>query len=276
MSYDIIYDRGYAKTENEMIIPLILIGSSNLYETGASGVERRARNWDVSFFLYNKPFYSPDELSKTIDERIEKLIKDSIGNFGNSREEVEKKFCYHMGIYMSGRNIISAKQFSNYLKNGIKNAIPINELEAYGVSPVMHLDTNAETDFPESCTYENAKQWERMFYLYKKEYEKKGGYTEISFNNDSDYVSKILKQIRGSHRKKKVCKVEEQQDYHYILYNESEGRYFIRYVAHGFKYSVYQGAAKRFKTEKDISRYLKKIKKEGKYYADMWQIKKVG
>lgn len=63
MSYEIVYAREFIKTSDGRIVPLVLCGSNNTWETTYSGVCRRVRHWfPICIGQGENPAVTPDEL----------------------------------------------------------------------------------------------------------------------------------------------------------------------------------------------------------------------
>ena len=106
MSYEIVYDRCFIRTPLG-ITPLILAGSNNCYESLPNGRERRERNWSV---LFNFPAATEDELMNAVQ--------------GCCGREFQEHFKWH-GKFVNDAGFVA------FLRNGITNAVTLEELEEY-------------------------------------------------------------------------------------------------------------------------------------------------
>lgn len=72
MSYEITYRKAVFKTSKGLVIPLIEVGSNNVYDISHNGKERRSRDWNFSFKLaWGREVverYMKDSMQRYIDE----------------------------------------------------------------------------------------------------------------------------------------------------------------------------------------------------------------
>ena len=106
MSYEIVYDRRFIRTPLG-ITPLILTVSNNCYEPMPNGRERRERNWSV---LFNFPVATEDELMNAVQ--------------GCCGGEFQEHFKWH-GKFVNDAGFVA------FIRNGIANAVTLEELEEY-------------------------------------------------------------------------------------------------------------------------------------------------
>ena len=106
MSYEIVYDRRFIRTPLG-ITPLILTGSNNCYEPMPNGRERRERNWSV---LFNFPVATENELMNAVQ--------------GCCGGEFQEHFKWH-GKFVNDAGFVA------FIRNGIANAVTLEELEEY-------------------------------------------------------------------------------------------------------------------------------------------------
>lgn len=103
MSYTIIYDRQFLRVP-QGIVPLVLSGSNNCFETTLRGRERRERNWNLFF---NTPVFTEADLM----ERTEACCDKS----------------YQQHFMRNGRWVDDAG-FRRFMRQGIQTAKSLEEI----------------------------------------------------------------------------------------------------------------------------------------------------
>lgn len=111
MSHEIIYTRQFVKLPDGRIIPMILHGSSNCYDS-MSARGRRARHWDVC----NMPDGYNHKIAFTPEELVE----------GHKQCLSDKAMFVIHGKWYDG------KKWLTFIKNGIKGAKTLEELGRQG------------------------------------------------------------------------------------------------------------------------------------------------
>jgi len=106
MSYTIVYDRQFIKLEDGRIIPMILCGSNNCWQTTWNGKERRERYW-TPYWEQTVPAYTPEDLIKRVESYC-----------GGEYQE----------HFMRGGKWVDDAAFLRFFQNGIKQAKTIKEL----------------------------------------------------------------------------------------------------------------------------------------------------
>ena len=107
MSYTIVYDRQFIKLEDGRIIPMILCGSNNCWETTWNGKERRERFW-TPYWEQSIPAYTSEDLIKQAEKYC---------NGGEYREHFKR-----------GGKWVDDAAFLRFFRNGIKEAKTMREL----------------------------------------------------------------------------------------------------------------------------------------------------
>jgi len=107
MSYTIVYDRQFLKLEDGRIIPMILCGANNCWETSYDGRERRERYW-TALWEQIVPAYKPEELMKKAE---------SYCSGGEYQEH-----------FMRGGKWVDDAAFLRFFQNGINQAKTMQEL----------------------------------------------------------------------------------------------------------------------------------------------------
>lgn len=110
MSYSIVYNKQFLKID-EKIIPLVLCGDSNCYESLPNGRKRRERQW------YSLYFNSTNEPIAATEKEIMKRVKSHCGG-----EQYQEHFVQN-GKWIDDKGLI------RFFQNGIKNAKTIEELK---------------------------------------------------------------------------------------------------------------------------------------------------
>lgn len=264
MSYEILYTKQFVKVDDNHVIPMIEIGSNNVWEADN---KRRARDWNNIEFgkTFNSIIISNEQLLKNID-RIREVEIDRT----KDRTEAEDKYSDNrfgwftaLSLYGKGTRGTTFGQFKGFYNTGIKQAMTIEELKEYGISVCLapsiytveaHEKAGLEK-LPEVCFSSTQDMLDKV-----KQYTEYYKNTDInlwctfigSYNMES--VVKQRKKVKTTKPKKEVSE--------YYVIHTGEG-YFIKNTKYGYKYSHYCDSYlnKRLETEKKANAFLDKLKK---------------
>jgi len=262
MSSTIVYAKQFVKTTNELIIPLVLIGSSNCtmssYNNGRA-YTRRARDWGSLYSGYaNKPIAVREEDILAIVQSEIELESQEHFKFGN-------KWVDH-------------KHLVSFIKNGIKNAHTLEELKIInsGVSVSLQAYLSVYTAGPDvysDGTLKNQNRHER--------------HRNIDSSSELDeFLSLAAKRIDNKASNETIyIRLGYSQDkplpYNFSRINNSEripGEYWVikfsRYYNDGYlmrltsgqaKLTLYEGSAKQFKSENAALKYMEKYRFKSRF-----------
>jgi hypothetical protein len=280
MSYDIIYNRQFIKVDEQQVIPFLEMGSNNCYEATGTG-RKRARDWGNSFgFTNGKMIVSNEELLKEIDkleEDTKKSCLDYSKQHGEGWEYNPKRFGYHVGVSFYGKHTsgVSFNSFKSYYKNGIKEAMTIEELLENDITITLHvyrwLDehiTSKGLEIKPDVTFTSTQHMIDTIKEYKEYY---GNKTTLYLRcNGGWLIERMKKRIAQSKRKQRKEKKPIDVNEYFVLKN-SDSNYFVRNTSRGYRYSWYlTSSTKKFMTEKEAQKYKDKMRN-----GDLFVIHKV-
>ncbi len=132
MSYEIIYSKQFIKVNEHQVIPMLLQGSNNCYDTQTG---RRARDWHNTFA------HNPKGLIANNCDIIESLRAMQNNYVTNRPEYTDKDFGWFDGVALYGHRTRNTtfNMYFNVYKSGIKKAKTIEQLRAEGVTVKMYL-----------------------------------------------------------------------------------------------------------------------------------------
>ena len=272
MSYEIIYNRQFIKVDDNRVIPFIEMGSNNCYEAHGTG-RKRARSWGSSrMFSNGSMMINNDELLVKIDE-YEIEVKESCANSVKEYNDESwaydaKRFGYHTAISFYGRSTRSTSfgAFKSYYKNGIKEAVTIEELFERGVRIELCVYYWREEDITSkgleikpSVLLKSTQQMIDAITEYESYY---GNKASVYIAPITDWsLENFISDKRIGKRKEKKPKVSVDVNEYYVLRSTETGGYFVRNTARGYKYSFYvSGNVKAFITEKEAENFKKKMR----------------
>lgn len=298
MSYDIMYDKQFVKLPDNNFIPMILSGCNNLIEYSNSwrgGRGRCSRDWYAHEYVMGHKFFASGEAilkntQRIIDECVESHanVKKDYETKIYTEDEVKESFGYFLGLAIRTQNTgkCTATMFYNFYKNGIRDAMTIEELDKIGI----HVNFNV-SDFgytfslpiPE-WNHSNIISTEQFFKVIKevedykkncvvtnKDGKKEEVYVHIRFNGSDRMVSDKLKRNRKNSKKKPTGYKDVKVDHFFTLKNHNG--YLWKYTANGYKYS-YSYPQKHYLTEKEAETFKEYLLRTGKLEAESWNVTK--
>lgn len=271
MSYDIIYNRQFIKVDDNHVIPFLELGSNNTYEAYGTG-RKRARSWGNSYgFTNSKLIVNNDDLLNEIDkfeiETIERC-KRNTQEYGEGWEYDPKRFGYHVGITFYGKKTrdVTFSAFKSYYKNGIKEAMTIEELWENDVRITLHVYrwkdediTNKGLEIKPDVTFTSTQHMIDTI----KEYENYYGNNSTLYLhcNGGWLIERMKKRINQSKINERKEKKRVVVNEFYVLRCNDNGGYFIRNTARGYKYSYFLGSsAKKFISEQEALKHKKRMR----------------
>lgn len=233
MSYEIFYDKRFLKVGEGKYIPIVQTGSNNTWEYNWSGREIPEKNWNcISYPFSGRYVFSEAEVME---------IAESSKKFDNAK---------------SRGKFFSEDEFVRMYKNGIRGAKPLEFYIELGNT----FEVRDRTDYRDvKCKY--PKTTEEMLGMIE-ELKEKGASIGLGFSSRNLYLPKKNKVERE--------KVLVEQDHYYLLASGSD--YFCGLKKYGYTYARFLcSSTKKFKTEKEAARYLKKYPERLKHF----EVKKV-
>ena len=283
MSYTIIYDKQFLKVPDGRIVPYMLSGSNNVTEYNYNGREVRARSWAILYYYtQRKVLVDPDEFMKYVEAKVEKDIVHYAKLYDATEEYTRQHFGSAIGVALrSANSSVTAQQFINWFKNGIKNAMLVEEFienisgMAYSASV---REEEGEVYFDEDCSFKAGyKRLETSEDFIKLQdcLDKKGNnvsWLYIRAVDDQYWIDKHLKKLR--HKEKKQKAPPENSNVYYV-FKDDGGYYLYKYTRNGYKVTPYSDAGKRYYTLKEAEIYLKQLRSRHAFNAHKWEIEKI-
>lgn len=270
MSYDIFYRKQFIKVDDSHVIPMVEIGSNNVWEATGNRKERRAREWaNVEMGrTFNSIIVSNAQLLANIDRVRESEIEKT----KDSKDEdkyTDKAFGYFTGLSMYGKGTRGTTfgQFKGFYQSGIAGAMTIEELRASGVSlsiaPSHYAKEAAEKaglEMLPSVTFTSTEHLREKVKEYTEYYKDSGVNIWCHIYGDSS-IDWLEKQRKIARKKVKVARVKKEVSEYYVIHT-GEG-YFIKNTKYGYKYAHYSDSYlnKRLETERQANSFLAKLKK---------------
>lgn len=258
MSYTILYAKQFIKIDENNVIPFILQGDNNVYESD----RKRAKDWGNSY-MFNKNIITSNE---ALMQEIERLKLDTIercDDYVKQYDETwaydEKRFGYHTGIAIGGNHTTKTTfgMFKNFYANGIKDAKTIEELRELNCSIGMKVYRWKDSDITDKgieiktdVMFTSTEQAVEKIKEYEEYYKGHNVYLFL-FSYGMDRAIAKLKKPKQPKQKEKVD--------HYFRIDTPFG-YFLKNTKNGFRYGTW--SAKPFRTEKDAKRSLDTLQKK--------------
>ena len=280
MSYDIIYGKQFVHLRRTgEVIPMLLMGSNNCFDVDRNGrCGRRARSWS-NLRYYNrqgKISEKPEAILKSVDAELRRRIRDRHFPKEDKPADVRNRFGYFASIAISGRGTrgTSFNAYRSQFSNGIKNAMTIEELAAFGIYLYFHGYTSGDhpsDGMPQSIDLKTEAEYFAELRKWRFWLNGKGRSFWLSFHPHSD--EQVLRRIRAATRKTPREKTSIEQDHYFVLtdgYNT-----LVRYTSRGYRYSFSKTGGKRFRIEKEAETYRQHLVRNGRYKADIWKVKRI-
>ena len=235
MSYSILYNKQFVKVADDLLIPMILCGDNNVYESD----RKRARSWwNQRYVTDGQIWASSATIMSTIDRVKEERIQSNKrnieqGHLDEGDQYDDKRFGWHEGIAIYGKHTSNTTfgMYRNFYKTGIERAMTVEELLEKGVQLKMKLYAYR----PEDVTSKGKEIKPEVYFtstehLVKTVNEWLEYYGEMTdritlWFSDDWYMEKVL----DSHKRKvkKEVKWVESKSY-YVL--ECYSGYFVKNV----------------------------------------------
>ena len=255
MSYTILYAKQFIKIDENHVIPFILQGDNNVYESD----RKRARDWGNSYAFTKTMITSNAALMQEIErfkldtiERCDENVKQYDGTWAYD----EKRFGYHTGIAIGGNHTTKTTfgMFKNFYANGIKDAKTIEELRELNCSIGMRVYRWREEDI----TSKGLEIKPDVMFMTTEDAVNKIKEYEDYYNGHNVYLylfaygmDRAIAKLKKPKQPKQKTKVD-----HYFRIDTPFG-YFLKNTKNGFRYGTWN--AKPFRTEKDALKVIAKL-----------------
>jgi hypothetical protein len=288
MGYELVYDKNFIKVNDEgteKFVPMIYGGSSNCFEFGRRGRNgRRSRSWFVYTNVTKNGFF------ETLDEMIASANRIKAGIIENNKETLKKypdwevysdeQFGYFSGISFGGGCKSTFGQFIGLFKTGCRKALTVEELRDFGVYPRFHSCTFGKEE-TEKFEAAGKKHISHTVMTSAELVEKAKEFTEYLAGTDAclyltiDADEHKMKRIRSTKfpvAKKEPLNVSVLPEY-FVVKDTLQHNYVLRFTRNGYRFShAGRCYCKRFATEKEANRYVKKANErygeEGRFIAE--------
>ena len=258
MSYSIMYNKQFIKVDNEHVIPFLEVGCNNLYETDN---KRRVRDWQNSLAETKTIIASNEDLLTGIDRlRLSEIER----NVDKSESEIDNHFGWYLGLSIGGKstNKTTFADYKNFYKNGIYNAMTIEQLLENGVTISITVPYKSQIitmgfEILPDVTFTSTEHMIETIKKYEDYYK-----NSISFYLEECGMSCFIDKLK---RRKRLIKISKKKEYievneYYGLF-DGFGRWFVKYTKNGYKYFPYTcDIIKGFVTEKQAIAYKKKMR----------------
>lgn len=281
MSYDIFYRKQFVKVDDKHVIPMVEIGSNNVWE---GDNRRRARDWNNTELgkAFNTIIVSNKQLMANL-ERIRQSEIDRTKDRGENEEQyTDKRFGWFTGFALYGKHTSSTTygNFKGFYQSGIDNAMTVEELMEQGISVSLYPSPYAKEAAekaglemkPRVC-FATTEYMLAVVKEYTEYYKDSGVNLWCSLNGDHN-IDWLEKQRKIARKKVKVVRVKKEVSEYYVIHT-GEG-YFIKNTKYGYKYAHYSDSYlnKRLVTEKQANSFLAKLKKKH-FKSDAFKVVKV-
>ena len=234
MSYTIVYGRQFLKIDDK-IIPLVLYGSNNCYESTLNGRERRERSWHPMYFGCNTM------LAQT-EEKIMERIQSCCG--GVSQEHFMKS-----GKWVDDDGLI------RFFKNGIRAAKTIEELKEeyffYSMRGYFSVWNGLNKRLEHKVVISSSDDLRDFLLAAQSRLDNRAEKEEI-------YICLEYYTEKFDARARREQKVKEQLTDYYAIKVNDDG-YLIRLTRKKLQYAFLCPDTKQFKTEKAAQDYMAKL-----------------
>ena len=256
MSYTILYAKQFIKIDETRVIPFILQGDNNVYESN----RKRARDWSNSYAFTRTIITSNEALLQEIEkfkqDTLERCNED-VKQYDETWAFDEKRFGYHTGIAVGGRHTTKTTfgMFKNFYASGIKDAKTVEELRelgcAIGIKVYRWNDsdiTKLGLEIKPNIGLASTEQAIATIEEYEAYYKGHNVYLYIYAYG----MDRVLQKTKKTKQPKQKEKVDQ-----YFQINTPFGL-FVKNTSRGFQYSRWN--AKPFRTEKDANKSLDTLK----------------
>lgn len=239
MSYEIVYNSQFLKIDGK-IIPLVLHGSNNCYETLNNGRQIRERNWNPLYIGINKPIAATEA-------EIMKEIESCCGG-------------EYQDHFMQNGKWVDDKGLIRFFQNGVKNAKTIEELKdnyffmgMYGYFSVWKGMGNIIENRVEISTSDDLRKFlDAAQNRLDRKTEKEEIYICLKYYNEK-FESRV----------KPERKTKERLTDYFVIKVGNRDSYLVKQTSRRIRHTSLCNLTKQFKTEKEANKYVEKLIEKG-------------
>ena len=245
MSYEIVYAREFIKTNDGRIVPLILSGSNNCWDTTYRGHWRRERSW---FPIYAKSGENPAITPEALMTKIKGYVPSG----------------YNQHFVRNGK-WVNDDSFVRFFENGLKKAKTLEELNEellykhYLKGIVYYYGENSSVHSVHDVDIRDSKDLdvflEKVDELIKDYSGKEKLQISIGFSQD-DVLRRIKKPREKKERLKEFYAITT--DYGYLSKLTRRGVYSTHSVCYAKQFES-EDKAKKWLMEHDLERRFRRL-----------------
>ena len=275
MSYDLLYNKQFIKVDDKRVIPFVLIGSNNVYEAGSNN--KRVRGWSNTYAHSEgkRLIVENDTILANIDKYREQTMKrcaESVKEYKDDRWAYDdKRWGYHTSVAMYGKHTTTTSfgAYKSFFKNGIKEAMTVEELRNVGVTLSLRVST-----YHDKAEFEtlNLSVLPTVYFKTTQELIDKIGEYEayyadaksaslyISENGMDWFLDKKQRNKRNDIITKRAEKKQVTVNEYYVLKHIENGTCFVKNIRYGYKYSYHAISGKGFYSEAKAEAFHKRMR----------------
>jgi hypothetical protein len=280
MSYTIIYDRQFIKVSDTEFLPVVLGGSSNVFESTHRG-EKRMREWTM-LTIGEGVLVSGESIKEYLEKQLVDTVQYHLKDENTlTREqaeaEVKAKWGYFRGIKLSGRKRLTFQGYKSFLLNACKEAVSIEDLVAQGGG--LHFQV---IDSERSKLSNNPDRLDNYSVWTTEEFWNALGAFKLCYGNTGwrinvgNYSLERVRQniIRDKRYKKNTTTIIafKRVEHFFVCQRVDDPMKFLsKFMRFGYKYwcSATSRLVKKFATENQAMSFLKRSERSG------WVVKKI-
>jgi hypothetical protein len=276
MSYDLFYDKQFVKA-NDKFFPIILCGSSNLFECGTRNRNgRRVRDWwnDTYITKDYRPYATREEIMERVEEIRNGLIernKETLVERPDWDVYDDSRFGYFSGLAINGSYTSRSTfgMFKSFFKIGMDKALTVEQLAENGVFVCLttyewgdeyHKKAKEKgIDFLEPAYPKTTDELMELADKWYNHYKDNGFSWQIGFTNSGKWFEEKISKIRNKYFPKGKAEYETKLVDKYWTVMSPNGYYFYKNTKYGYSYS-YSYPQHRFETEKQAQQFVNRNK----------------
>lgn len=252
MSYEIIYDKQFVKVSEKVFIPIILVGSNNVYDHN----NRRARDWSRFGYLLN------GEIAGTLQDMLDTQEKERVRLVEKYPGEYEdKSFGYYTSLSNKGGGCnMTYGQYIGISKTGCQKALTVEQLIEENVSVVFRTSAYSKEKISElglDELYFVPKTTEELQdFLDNVAPKYSGVYIGVSLSGMFDGKPTRIRKKYFSKPKREKQRVATREVF---VIEAPNGGYYYSGSGNGYKYTYADNGCKHFIDEKTALRTAKRL-----------------
>lgn len=188
------------------------------------------------------------------------------------QEYNEDNFAWYTSIHINGSSG-SYRAFRSFFINACRNAKTVEELTDLGITVCVrngYISYTDEKTIRKSILVKTTDELINAIDELTEFYKGKDVSVDVSYDNSTDYVCRVLKGTRKVDRfrareiaRERQTLLDEANEIFLIEMEKTRG-YFVKFTKYGYRYSNYiNWSTKRFLTEKEAKPLMKKLESKG-------------